>query len=453
MLEKLFGRLQERCPIVMMVWALLENTLTSEFLDDLFARSKVKQYTRNLLFSDIVAVMSTVVTGVHTSVHDAFKTGVLEKSISFVAMYGKINRIEPSTCATLVQEVAQRLQGIIKQLGAILPPLVEGYKTRILDGNALGGTEHRLKVLRDTRSAPLPGKSLVVLDAEHQLATHIIPCEDGHAQERSLFGEILEIVRAGELWIADRNFCTAEFLYNLTQRSAAFLIRQHAGLRWNSLTPLVFHEGTDLAEHRVSIPWGKGEIQARRIAVRLEKPTRDGDYVLFFLTTLPLALADARRIAELYRQRWSIENLFHVLTTTLRCEIKTQGYPKAALFGFSVALVAANIMATVRASIRAMHGREAEASLSNYYLVREVQRTYYSLEDGIGPDVLQDRASMAPPALVAFLLACARHVRLEAYTKAPTRPARTKKPRGTPDDPPHVSTARLLAAAASKRRL
>lgn len=448
MLEKLFERLQERSPILMMVWALLENTLTPEFLDGLFERSKVKQYTRRLFFSDIVALMSTVVTGVHTSVHEAFKRSVLEKSISFVAMYGKINRIEPTTCALLVHEVAQRLHGLIEQLGAKLPALIPGYPTRILDGNALGGTDHRLKVLRGTRSAPLPGKSLVVLDAELQLATHMIPCEDGWAQERSLFDHVLKIVKAGELWIADRNFCTAGFLHMLTERGAKFLIRQHAGLRWNSLEPLVFPEGVKIAEHRVSIPWENGEIIARRIVVRLETPTRDGDLELFLLTTIPPEHADAALIAQTYHERWGIENLFHVLTTTLRCEIKSQGYPKAALFAFAVALVAANIMATVRAGIRAVHGREQEASLSNFYLVRDVQRKYDSLEEGFTPEALAKRARMNPEVLVAFLLTCAQHVRLEAYRKAQARPGqRTKRPRGTPDDPPHVSTARLLATA------
>ncbi len=56
----------------------------------------------------------------------------------------------------------------------------------LLDGNHLAGTEHRIEVLRTTGSAPLPGQSLVVLDPELRLVVDVIPCEDGHAQERSL---------------------------------------------------------------------------------------------------------------------------------------------------------------------------------------------------------------------------------------------------------------------------
>jgi len=66
MLETIFALCQEREPVLMMVWGLLENVLDENFLNSLFARSTIKQYTRDLLFSDIIAFMSMVVTGVHT---------------------------------------------------------------------------------------------------------------------------------------------------------------------------------------------------------------------------------------------------------------------------------------------------------------------------------------------------------------------------------------------------
>ena len=449
MLETIFALCQEREPVLMMVWGLLENVLDENFLNSLFARSTIKQYTRDLLFSDIIAFMSMVVTGVHTSVHAAFKKSVREKRVSLTSHYNKLNGIELTTCRRLVVEVAARLKGVIEQLGATLPPLVTGYHTRIIDGNALGGTQHRIKVLRDTRSAPLPGKSLVVLDPDYKIAVDMLPCEDAWTNERALFSWLLSIVKKGELWIADRNFCTAEFLFGLVEQGAAFLIRQHAGLRWDAIDPLALG-GIGMAEHLVSIPWKNGKITARRIVIRLEKPTKNGDYELAILTTIPYSVCDTAQIAERYRHRWKIEHLFHILTITLRCEVKTFCYPKAALFAFAVALVAANIVSTVRAAIRAVHGREEEESLSNFHLVQDVQNGYGLFERSIS-DLIEDKAHMPDGALIAFLLACAKHVRLTAYTKAPNKGYRTKQKRGTPNDQPHVSTARLLAAAAQQR--
>ena len=54
----------------------------------------------------------------------------------------------------------------------------------------------------------------------------VFPCEDGHAQERSLFASVLATVQAGDLWIADRNFCTREFLCDIDARGASFVIRE-----------------------------------------------------------------------------------------------------------------------------------------------------------------------------------------------------------------------------------
>jgi hypothetical protein len=106
--------------------------------------------------------------------------------------------------AALLRETAAELGQLIQQMGGSSPPLLAGYETQVLDGNALAATEHRLNVLQAVSAAPLPGKSLVVLDPASRLAVDIFPCEDGHAQERRLFPQVIATVEAGQLWIADR---------------------------------------------------------------------------------------------------------------------------------------------------------------------------------------------------------------------------------------------------------
>ncbi len=41
-------------------------------------------------------------------------------------------------------------------------------------------------------AGPLPGKSLVVYDPGVRLPIDVFPCEDGHAQERSLLKTVLK---------------------------------------------------------------------------------------------------------------------------------------------------------------------------------------------------------------------------------------------------------------------
>jgi IS4 transposase len=80
----------------------------------------------------------------------------------------------------------------------------------------------------------------------------------------------------------------------------------------------------------------------RRIVVKLNKATEDGDWELALLTNLPKA-ASAVVVSEAYRKRWTIEGGFQDLTTTLACAINTLCYPRAALFVFCVALMAYNL--------------------------------------------------------------------------------------------------------------
>ena len=141
---------------------------------------------------------------------------------SVTAVYDKLNHLEPAIAAEMVRQTAQEGAAVIDALGGGLPHWAPGYTPRILDGNKLTSTEHRLQELRTTKQGPLPGQSLVVIDPIRGLATHVIPCEDAHAQERSLLPAVIGLIGKDDLWIADRNFCTAKFVFAIAARSACF---------------------------------------------------------------------------------------------------------------------------------------------------------------------------------------------------------------------------------------
>ena len=128
----------------------------------------------------------------------------------------------------MVRKSDERLAPVITAMGGTLPPFLTGYRTKILDGNHLPGTEHGIEELRTTRAGALPGNTLVVFDPERMLAIDVILCEDGHAQERSLLDQVLQTDAEKDLWIADRNFCTTDFLFGIADSRGFFIIRQHA---------------------------------------------------------------------------------------------------------------------------------------------------------------------------------------------------------------------------------
>ena len=53
------------------------------------------------------------------------------------------------------------------------------------------------------------------LDPQRMIIEDVIPCEDGHAQERSLLTEVLPTIWPRDLLIDDRNFCTLAFHFGV----------------------------------------------------------------------------------------------------------------------------------------------------------------------------------------------------------------------------------------------
>jgi IS4 transposase len=444
MINGIFERFVENVPLTVMVRAILERIFAPDALDEWFEQAAEKQYTRDLLFSTVVGLMSLVVMGTYPSVSAAYKGFEKVIGVSKVALYAKINGMEPNVAEGLVRHTSEQLLQVQSELPAAHVPILPGYEIRIIDGNHIGGTEHRLKVLRSESAGALPGQALVVLDPDRELVVDVFLEEDGHAQERSILPRVLDQVQAKQVWIADRNFCTSDFLTEIHGKQAFFVIREHQRLGWTEITPLqgVGHnESGELFEQTIQLTNG---VLVRRVVIHLKKPTRHGDEQVAILSNLPVEIG-ASTIAELYVKRWKVETMFQVITDTFHCELNTLGYPRAALFVFCMALVSFNILSTVRAALKQVHGKETiETELSNYYVVEDVQSTWRGMEIAIPLEDWRIFIQMSLAEFVQSLRNCAEEVNLKRFhksTRGPKKPTTKKK-----FDPkhPHVSTARLL---------
>src|ERR1043166_3379331 len=449
MLGKIFDRFVEKSPISVMVRGTLERVLGADQLDAWFARTAQKQYTRTVLFSTVYTILSHVVFRIKPSVRAAYRDHEETVGASLISVYNKLNGVETHTSAALVRYSAAEFMPLITQLDGARAPRLPGYRVKILDGNCIEASERRLEVLREVQAGALPGKSLVVYEPTSGLVSDVFPCEDGHAQERSLLGQVLETVHAGDLWIQDRNFCTCAFLCGIDSRGAGFITRQHAGLPFEVLTtlrPVGRIETGQVAEQRVQVWDAQGQAHLfRRIRVKLDQATRDGDRVLYILTNLPLRKASAKRVARLYRKRWTLETAFQHLEAYFHSEINTLGYPKAALFGFCLALVAYNLLAVVLAALRGVHGDETvDEEVSLYYIANEIATTYHGMMIAIPAPEWDVFYAMSPADLAAILLDLAQKVRLQAIRKSPRRPQKPRPQGKKPVRKGHVATAKLL---------
>jgi len=453
--SKLFDRFANKTPVSVIARATMEHALAPEALDALFAEHAESQYTRELVFSSVVDLMGVVVAKIEPSVHAAYQEVADSLPVSITSVYNKLNGLEPSVTSALVRHTGGRLAAVVDQMGGRVPELLPGYRVRIIDGNHLAATERRLKVLHRSKAGPLPGHALVILDPSLMLVTEMIPCEDGHAQERSLSPEILDLVARNDVWIADRNFCTCRLLKGIADKQAFYVIRQHANLPVRSAGTLRSRGSTETGkvfEQSVTVDVGDGHLmKARRVILRLNKPTRDGETEMAVLTNLPARAASAVKIVETYRDRWTLETMFQSLTMMLQGELNTLGYPRAALLGFGVALAAYNVLSTVQASLRAAFGAEkVQEEVSGFYIANEVRKNNFGMSIALESSVWVPFQTMSPVMLANELVrfaACTNLRKLKRHPRGPKKPVpkRTRFANKT-----HVSTARLLAKARKK---
>lgn len=451
-LGDVFERFVQDSPLSVMARGVMENALNPTVVDRLFEDVAERQYTRKLLFSSIVDLMGLVVCRIRPAIHAAYQAHAETIDASLRAVYDKLDRTEPGLSAALVRSTAGRLAPVVDAMNGGRSPLLPGYRVKILDGCHLAGTEHRIKELRSIGAGALPGHALVVLDPRLMLVVDVIPCEDGHAQERSLLDQVLETVAARDLWIEDRNFCTTNFLFGIARRGAFFVVRQHAAtLRWEfagERRGCGWIDAGQVFEQSIRAADDAGEfLVLRRITVALDAPTRDGETELHLLTNVPAEDALASAVADLYRRRWTIETAFQELAATLDGEVDALGYPKAALFAFCVALTSYNVLSTLKAALRAVHGEEVVAEeVSAYYMADEIGMTRRGMMIAIPEDEWVVFHGLPPVELAGVLVELARAVRLPQYKKHARGPKKPQPKRQSGAEVKHVSTARLLAA-------
>ena len=261
--------------------------------DQLFEQTAEGQYTREFTLEHLVLVMLDVVCGHHPSTRSAFRDRQLELIASLSAFYGKLNRMELAVTEEVVRQTARRSRELIAAAGGLLPEPIPGYAARILDGNVLAGTDHRLIPTRTTWSACLPGKSLAIYEPASGLIIDVVLEENAHTQERALLDEIVVQRRRA----VDRSIATSASAPSCSASSGPGRSSWCGGThrpcrssRWGRVrsqgrcpTGKVFEQAI-----LVDDPEAAGvRHRLRRIVLELDEPTRDGETEIVLVTNLP----------------------------------------------------------------------------------------------------------------------------------------------------------------------
>jgi hypothetical protein len=180
------------------------------------------------------------------------------------------------------------------------------------------------------------------------------------------------------------------------------------------------------------------------LTLELDTPAEDGEAAIRLLTNL--RRVDARRVCELYRERWRIERHFSVLKAVLNGEVEGLGRPRAALFALSMAMVACNALGMVKRLLSDAHGPDLWDQLSGHDLTDEVSFNYRAVESLVGDRGRARLSQMPARTFWSWCQGVATRVRPWAFAK--DRPRGPKRPKPRPiggKRRPHYSTHRLLA--------
>lgn len=456
LLSSVFKPFMESRPVCVMARGALERLLDAERLNALFEQTAQKQYTHELMFSTLIELMSEVVLGQQPSVHAAYQSRADEIPASVTAVYGKLKHLETAVSEALVRDSFSRAAPVVRKLRASQPSWLPGRRVRIIDGNHLPATEHRIEELRHTWAAPLPGKALVVYDQALGLIREVFLTEDGQAQERSLLDRVLETVERDELWIADRNFCTLGLIFAMERKGAAFVLRQHGTLKGRLIgaRQKVGATDTGVAYEQallVTEPKTGEELTLRRVTVKLKTPTRDGDGEIHLLSNVPADEASAQKLADLYRRRWTIERVFFDIERAFQAEVSTLGYPPAALFALCLGFLAYNAVALVLAAVGREHGRQTvRDEVSMYYLSLEIRQTWDGMQVAIPARHWRTFATQSDEDFAATLRELAGRMQLARYQKHSRGPKKKPPDKIKYKNGGHVSTAKLLTERTSR---
>jgi hypothetical protein len=426
--------------------ALMEQAFSGERLDRVFRQNARQQRQGDLPFSQVVDLMSLAVLKIRSSVNAAYELKEHDVGVAIASVYNKLKGIEPDVARAMVVDSRAKLSEILDEVDRRPPATVPGYSTKIIDGKHLNRTERRLEPLRHLNVSPLPGLLLAVLDADRRLVEDVFACEDGHAQERSLLSEVLETVEPNELWVADRNFCTRGFLMGIHERGGCFCIRHHKNMpvettgrkrRVGAASTSAVYEQSGV------IHLGDKSLKVRVITLKLKRKTRDGDREIVLISNLPEDIS-AQHIAEVYRDRWGIEQAFQQIAQALYGEIDTLAYPRAALFGFCIALVAFNLLSVLKAIIAKSHKRSAD-DLSSYYLADEISAAYHGMMIVLPPVFWRERfGPLDARSMADELLGLGRRVPWSRFRKSVRGPKKPAPDVGSKKQRRHVSTKRVL---------
>lgn len=254
--------------------------------------------------------------------------------------YDKLNNVSLGLSQQVVRASCENVVKLPDALGFRQWQGIDGYRLLAVDGNHLQRTDKRLAVVRDSKCAPLPGTAVARIDL-------------------------------------GRHYCIVQFMQSIHAKPGCyFIIRQHRrlpGVLLGSRQRLGRTESGVVYEQLMRLTQDETSLIVRRVTIELDAPTQDGTTEVHVLTNLPDTV-DSQTVMRQYHRRWEEETAFYYLRMCFNDELTSLGHPHAALFLFSLSVMAYNVLQLVLSAFYAVHDEETVLSLSNLYISQDISR-------------------------------------------------------------------------------
>jgi hypothetical protein len=359
----------DRMPLAEAVLTLWAWAAEANHLGTIFEKHRGRCYAKILSFAFIVRLIRDALLEYNGSGNKSFtksrERGELETSLN--AVYRKFGRTPIPVSMALLSSCTARLAEAYPEAAAAqtsLPTSLDRYQVIGLDGKAIKRVAKRLKPLRSAAGGLLGGRSLVAMNVRKGLAVAMHAHPDGDANDTRFVGDLVPVVRAlitgPRLWMADSGFCdltqTAHFR---SDPGDDFLVRYHPKVRFDADPDRPAREGTNRRGQQYREDWGwlgTAKNKNRRYVRRITLIRPGEDEVILVTSLLDAEAFPASDLLDCYLKRWTIENMFQIVTEVFGLTHLIGTTPKGTIFQFALCLLLYNVIQVVRGVIAAGSG-------------------------------------------------------------------------------------------------
>ena len=195
-----------------------------------------------------------------------------------------------------------------RPLSAVMQWATQRYsKVLILDGSTLDALLRKVGLLREGEGTVLAGRMGALLNAASMLAEELWYEEDSHAHDQTFWEKAVAKLPKGVLLLFDLGFVNYGWFDYLTDKAMFFVTR----CKTNAFTQVEQVLQTSAQFHDQIVWLGSPQKRCKHL-MRLVEIEHKGRWYRYLTNVLDPAELPAAYVAQLYQQRWRIEDAFNV---------------------------------------------------------------------------------------------------------------------------------------------